>query len=90
MFGSDNVWSFKRDPESKRWVVKVVNRLYRRCGFADSARNTFCAWRTISRKKLAECSKAEASCPISGVEKEMWRNAHDTYLEETDPFGRIR
>ena len=26
MFGSDNGLEFQRDPESKRWVVKVVNR----------------------------------------------------------------
>jgi uncharacterized FlaG/YvyC family protein len=26
MFGSDNGLEFERDPESKRWVVKVVNR----------------------------------------------------------------
>ena len=26
MFGSDNGLEFQRDPDSKRWVVKVVNR----------------------------------------------------------------
>jgi flagellar protein FlaG len=26
MFGSDNGLEFEKDPESKRWVVKVVNR----------------------------------------------------------------
>jgi uncharacterized FlaG/YvyC family protein len=26
MFGSENGLEFERDPESKRWVVKVVNR----------------------------------------------------------------
>jgi flagellar protein FlaG len=26
MFGEDNGLEFQRDPESKRWVVKVVNR----------------------------------------------------------------
>ena len=26
MFGSDNDLEFQKDPESKRWVVKVINR----------------------------------------------------------------